>query len=60
MSEELKKAAGQLEKRNYYIENQFDGFFSTIPGEYELTNAEGEVLIDHLSEAQVLQISKIL
>ena len=59
MSEELKKAMKKLENEGFYIENQFDGFTSTIPDEYELNDKNGNMLMDHLSEAQVIQFSKI-
>ena len=55
----MKAAETLLESKGYYISNQFDGS-TTLPDEYELSDANGNVVIDHLSEAQVLQISEIL
>ena len=56
---DMKAAETLLESKGYYISNQFDGF-TTLPDEYELSDVNGNVVIDHLSEAQVLQISEIL
>ena len=56
---DMKAATTLLESKGYYISNQFDGF-TTLPDEYELSDENGNVVIDHLSEAQVLQISEIL
>lgn len=56
---DMKAAEALLESKGYYISNQFDGF-ATLPDEYELSDVNGNVVIDHLSEAQILQISKIL
>ena len=55
----MKEAIKKLENKGYFVCNQFDGFTSTLAGEYELYKGEN-VVIDHLSEAQVLQISEIL
>lgn len=56
---DIKAATALLESKGYYISNQFDGF-TTLPDEYELSNANGNVVIDHLNEAQILQLSEIL
>lgn len=56
---DMKAATALLGSKGYYISNQFDGF-TTLPDEYELSNANGNVVIDHLSEAQILQLSEIL
>ncbi len=56
---DMKAAETLLESKGYYISNQFDGF-TTLPDEYELSDVNGNVVIDHLSEAQILQISEIL
>lgn len=56
---DMKAAETLLERKGYYISNQFDGF-TTLPDEYELSDVNGNVVIDHLSEAQILQISEIL
>lgn len=52
---DMKAAEALLESKGYYISNQFDGF-ATLPDEYELSDVNGNVVIDHLSEAQILQI----
>lgn len=56
---DMKSATTLLENKGYYLSNQFDGF-TTLSDEYELSDVNGNVVIDHLSEAQVLQISEIL
>lgn len=56
---DMKAAETLLENKGYYLSNQFDGF-TTLPDEYELSDENGNTVIDHLSEAQVLQISEIL
>jgi hypothetical protein len=38
----------------------FDGFTSTIPDEFEITDSFGYVYVDHLSQAQVIQLAEIL
>nr|DAM82784.1 MAG TPA: hypothetical protein [Caudoviricetes sp.] len=55
----MKAAETLLERKGFYISNQFDGF-TTLPDEYELSDVNGNVVIDHLSEAQILQLSEIL
>ena len=56
---DMKTATAILESKGFYLSNQFDGF-TALPDEYELSGANGNVVIDHLSEAQILQISEIL
>ena len=56
---DIKTATVLLESKGFYLSNQFDGF-TTLPDEYELSGVNGNVVMDHLSEAQVLQISEIL
>lgn len=55
----MKEAIKKLESKGYYIDNQFDGFTSTLSSEYELYKGD-EIVIDHLSEAQVIALSNIL
>ena len=55
----MKAAETLLERKGFYISNQFDGF-TTLPDECELSDVNGNVVIDHLSEAQILQLSEIL
>jgi hypothetical protein len=56
---DMKTATTLLESKGYYLSNQFDGF-TTLLDEYELSDVNGNVVIDHLSEAQILQFSEIL
>lgn len=56
----MKEAERKLYEKGYYLSNQFDGFFGTIPDEYELAERTGNTVIDHLSEAQVIALSSIL
>lgn len=56
---DMKEATALLESKGFYLSDQFDGF-TTLPYEYELSDVNGNVVMDHLSEAQVLQISEIL
>ena len=56
---DMKAAETLLESKGYYISNQFDGF-TTLPDQYELSDVNGNAVIDHLSEAQILQLSEIL
>lgn len=55
----MKEAIKKLENKGYFVENQFDGFTSTIAGEYELYNG-GNVVIDHLSESQVMALADLV
>ncbi len=55
----MKEAERKLYEKGYYLSNQFDGF-GTVPNEYELADRNGNTVIDHLSEAQVIQLSEIL
>lgn len=53
---DLKEAMEILEKkRNYHICNMV--YNKTL---YEVYNEEGEVIMDNLSEAQVIDLSKLL
>lgn len=55
----MEEAKRKLEAKGYYITNQFDGF-TTVAGEYEINDADGNVAIDHLSEAQVIALAEML
>ena len=55
----MKKAIDKLETKGYYIYNQFDGFTSTLSNEFELYKGD-EIVMDHLSESQVIALSNIL
>ena len=60
MFNETKQAAKVLESKGYHIVNMFDGFTSTLKDEWELLNNDGNVLMDHLTESHIIQLSKIL
>ena len=55
----MKEAIKKLESKGYFVCNQFDGFYGTKKDEYELYKGD-DIVIDHLSEAQVIQLSNIL
>lgn len=54
MSNELRNAMNRIEELGYHVCNMI--YFS----EYEICNNEGRVLIDHLSEAQVIQMAGLI
>ena len=57
----MKEAIKKLENKGYYVSNQFYGFGAELGAdEYELSDRNGNTVIDHLSEAQVMQLSNIL
>lgn len=56
---EMKEAERKLYEKGYYLSNQFDGF-GTVPNEYELTDRNGNAVIDHLSESQVISLAEML
>ena len=56
---EMKEAERKLYEKGYYLSNQFDGF-GTVPDEYELADRNGNTVMDHLSEAQVVQLAEML
>ena len=55
----MREAQEKLEAKGYYVSNQFDGFTGTLPDEYEIYHND-EVVIDHLSENQVIALANIL
>lgn len=55
----MKEAMQKLENKGYFVCNQFDCFTSTIADEYELYKGEN-VVIDHLSEAQVIALADLI
>lgn len=55
----MKEAERKLYEKGYYLSNQFDGF-RTVSNEYELADRDGNTVIDHLTEAQVIQLSEML
>lgn len=56
---EMKEAERKLYEKGYYLSNQFDGF-GTVPNEYELTDRNGNTVIDHLTESQVIALVEML
>lgn len=55
MTDELKKATDVLASKGFYTCNMV-----YTPECYELSDRNGSVVIDYLSEAQVIQLSQIL
>jgi len=55
----MKEAERKLYEKGYYLSNQFDGF-GTVSGEYELADRNGNTVIDHLTEAQVIALVEML
>ena len=57
----MKEAIKKLENKGYFLENQFFGFGAELgANEYELSDRDGNTVMDHLSEAQIIQLSNIL
>ena len=55
----MKEAIRKLEIKGYFVCNQFDGFNGTIENEYELYKND-DVVMDHLSEAQVIALADLV
>ena len=55
----MKEAIKKLESKGYFICNQFDGFYGTKKDEYELYKGD-DIVIDHLSEAQVIALADLV
>lgn len=55
----MKEAERKLYEKGYYLSNQFDGF-DTVSNEYELADGNGNTVIDHLTEAQVIALVEML
>lgn len=55
----MKEAIKKLESKGYYIDNQFDGWFGTFPDRFELHKGD-EIVMDNLSESQVISLAEIL
>ena len=53
---EFKEAEEKLYKKEYYVFNMSEPFND----EYEIYDRDGSTVMDHLSEAQVVQLSKII
>ena len=57
MNEAIKK----LENKGYYLSNQFYGFSAELgANEYELSDMNGNTVIDHLSESQVIALAELI
>lgn len=56
----MKEAERKYMKKVITYQISLIGFFGTIPDQYELADKEGNTVIDHLSEAQVIALSSIL
>lgn len=55
----MKEAIKKLESKGYYIDNQFDGWFGTFLDRFELHKRD-EIVMDNLSESQVISLAEIL
>ena len=53
---EFKEAEEKLYKKGYYVFNMSEPFND----EYEIYDRDSNTVMDHLSEAQVVQLSKII
>ena len=57
----MKEAIKKLESKGYYLENQFYGFGAELgANEDELSDRDGNTVIDHLSESQVIALSNLI
>ena len=57
----MKEAIKKLESKGYYVSNQFYGFGAELgANEYELSDMNGNTVIDHLSEAQVIAFADLI
>ena len=57
----MKEAIKKLENKGYYVSNQFYGFSAELgANEYELSDGDGNTVIDHLSEAQVIALADLV
>ena len=57
----MKEAIAKLENKGYFVENQFYGFGAELgANEYELSDRDGNTVIDHLSEAQVIALADLV
>lgn len=61
MKRTLAEAETILNQNQFYLYHQFQGYEQPLDkSQYEIQNSNGNVVIDHLSEAQVISISKML
>lgn len=56
----MREAQKKLEAKGYYVSNQFDGFTGTLTDEFEIADCNGDVVMDHMSESQVIALANIL
>lgn len=57
----MKEAITKLENKGYFVVNQFYGFGAELgANEYELSDRDGNTVIDHLSEAQVIALADLV
>ena len=57
----MKEAINKLESKGYFVENQYYGFGAELgANEYELSDMNGNTVIDHLSEAQVIALADLV
>ena len=57
----MKEAIKKLENKGYYVSNQLYGFCAELGANaYELSDRNGNTVIDHLSEAQVIAIADLV
>ena len=50
----------KLENKGYYVSNQFYGFGAELgSNEYELIDRDGNTVMDHLIESQVIALSDL-
>lgn len=56
----MKEAEERLSKKGYYVSRQFNGYGASLGPDYEISNRDGKVVMDHLSEAQVIQFADII
>ena len=61
MKKTLAEAETILNQNQFYLYHQFQGYEQPLDkSQYEIQNSNGNVIIDHLSEEQVISISKML
>ena len=57
----MKEAIKKLENKGYYVSNQFYGFGAELgANEYELSDRDGNTVMDHLSESQVIALADLV
>ena len=57
----MKEAIKKLENKGYYVSNQFYGFGAELgSNEYELIDRDGNTVMDHLIESQVIALADLV